>query len=61
MVYTQLKTRPEEWAAKNSLGFEIQTDHLTSARRPDQVLFYKKKKKKKKKKRGENKIKRKEI
>ena len=31
-------------------GFEIQTDHLISARRPDQVRVDKKKKKKKRKK-----------
>ena len=31
-------------------GFQIQTDHLISARRPDQVIINKKKKKKKKEK-----------
>ena len=33
---------------KPLLGFEIQTDHQISARRPDLVIVYKKKKKKEK-------------
>ena len=36
---------------KNLWDFEIQMDHLISARRPDLMISYKKKKKKKKKKR----------
>ena len=43
MVYAQPGIRPREW------DFKIQTDHLISARWPDQVIVKKKKKKKKRK------------
>ena len=37
MLYTQPRIHPEKWDAQTSLGFEIQTDQLISARRPDLV------------------------
>ena len=47
MVYTQSRICPEEWEAKDSLWFKIETDHLISTRRPDLVIINEKKKKKK--------------
>ena len=37
VVYIQPGISPGEWDAQTSLGFEIETDHLISARRPDLV------------------------
>ena len=48
MVYAQSRICPGEWDAKTSWDFEIQTDDLISARRPDLVIEKKKEKKKKK-------------
>ena len=55
MVYVQLGICPEKWKAKkNCWDFEIQTDHLISARRQDLVIVNKKKKKRKKKDKWSN-------
>ena len=44
VVYSQPRIHPGEWDAENSLkDFEIQTDHLISARWPDLELINKKK------------------
>ena len=48
MVYAQPSTCPTKMTLTNSCGdFDIQTDHLISARRPDLIIIYKKKKKRK--------------
>ena len=43
-VYAQTRIRPENELLKIHLGFELQTDHLISARRPDLVIKKEKKK-----------------
>ena len=50
MVYAQPASVLENDTYKILLDFDIQTDHLISARRPDPIIMTKKKKKKKKKK-----------
>ena len=50
MVYEQPRSVPENEMHKFLWDFEIQTDHLISARRPDLVIVNKKKEKKKKEK-----------
>ena len=51
MVYVQTESALENKTHKLLWDFEIQTDHLISARRPDLARGNKKKKKKKDKKR----------
>ena len=41
MVNTQSRIFPEEWDAQTPQEFEIQTDHLISARRPDHIMIKK--------------------
>ena len=43
-VYAQLRIHPENEMHRIRWDFEIQMDHLISARRPDQVIVNKKKK-----------------
>ena len=50
MVYAQHSTVLENDTHKLLWDFDIQTDHLISARRPDLIIINKKKKKEKKKK-----------
>ena len=42
VVYKRPRIRPAEWDAKLLGDFEIQMDHLISARRPDLVIVNKK-------------------
>ena len=49
MVYAQPSTSPRKWH-KLLWDFDIQTDHLISAWRPDLIIIKRKKEKKKKKK-----------
>ena len=44
MLYAPPESVPENEMHQILLGFEIQTDHLISARRPDLVIINKKKK-----------------
>ena len=46
---------PENNTLKLLRNFDIQTDHLISARRPDLIIINNKKKKKKKEKKGKKK------
>ena len=39
MVYAQNTIGPEDWHTQTPLGFDIQTDHLISARRPDLLII----------------------
>ena len=51
MVYAQPNICPGECYTEHLWDFDVQTDHLISARRPDLIIINKKKKKRKKKKR----------
>ena len=44
MVYAQPNACSIKWHTQTPMGFDIQTDHLISARRPDLIIINKKKK-----------------